>query len=181
MGAATKPLFQHEAEEIAWHMTHLSTEELKRSLKLSPKLALESYKRFQDFHATDVPGLQALLAYTGVVFKHIHPEDFTAADFSFAQQHLKIVSICYGLLSASDLIKPYRMEYDIKIPELTEGNMYQFWQGKQTQPLIDAVRADDGILLNLASLDIQPAFFWKQIEKEVRVILLNSRFGKTGN
>ena len=40
MGAATKPLFQHEAEEIAWHMTHLSTEELKRSLKLSPKLAL---------------------------------------------------------------------------------------------------------------------------------------------
>ena len=51
MEAATKPLFQHEAEEIAWHMTHLSTEELKRSLKLSPKLALESYKRFQDFHA----------------------------------------------------------------------------------------------------------------------------------
>lgn len=43
-------------------MTHLSTEELKRSLKLSPKLALESYKRFQDFHTTDVPGLQALLS-----------------------------------------------------------------------------------------------------------------------
>ena len=49
MEAATKPLFQHEAEEIAWHMTHLSTEELKRSLKLSPKLALESYKRFQPY------------------------------------------------------------------------------------------------------------------------------------
>ena len=61
MEAATKPLFQHEAEESAWHMTHLSTEELKRSLKLSPKLALESYKRFQDFHATDVPGLQAFV------------------------------------------------------------------------------------------------------------------------
>ena len=101
-------------------------------------------------------------------------------DFSFAQQHLKIVSICYGLLSASDLIKPYRMEYDIKIPELTEGNMYQFWQGKQTQPLIDAVRADDGILLNLASQDIQPAFFWKQIEKEVRVITPEFKIRKDG-
>ena len=180
MEAATKPLFQHEAEEIAWYMTHLSVDELKRSLKLSPKLALESYKRFQDFHAADDPGLPALLAYTGVVFKHIHPEDFTAADFNFARQHLKIVSICYGLLSASDLIKPYRMEYDIKIPELTEGNMYQFWQGKQTQPLINVVQADDGILLNLASQDVQPAFHWKQIEKEVRVITPEFKIRKDG-
>ena len=180
METATKPLFQHEAEEIAWYMTHLSVDELKRSLKLSPKLVLESYKRFQDFHAADDPGLPALLAYTGVVFKHIHPEDFTAADFNFARQYLKIVSICYGLLSASDLIKPYRMEYDIKIPELTEGNMYQFWQGKQTQPLIDAVRADDGILLNLASQDVQPAFHWKQIEKEVRVITPEFKIRKDG-
>lgn len=180
METATKPLFQHEAEEIAWHMTHLSVDELKCSLKLSPKLALESYKRFQDFHAADDPGLPAFLAYTGVVFKHIHPEDFTAADFNFARQHLKIVSICYGLLSASDLIKPYRMEYDIKIPELTEGNMYQFWQGKQTQPLIDTVQADDGILLNLASQDVQPAFHWKQIEKEVRVITPEFKIRKDG-
>ena len=72
------------------------------------------------------------------------------------------------------------MEYDIKIPELTEGNMYQFWQGKHTHPLIDAVRADDGILLNLASLDIQPAFHWKQIEKEVRVITPEFKIRKDG-
>ncbi len=176
----TTPLFQREANEIAWHMTHLSTEELKRSLKLSPKLALETYQRFQAFHATDIPGLPALLAYTGVVYKHIHPEDFTPEDFSFARQHLKIASICYGLLSASDVIKPYRMEYDVKIPELTEGNMYSFWQERQTRPLIDAVRADDGILLNLASQEIQPAFFWKQVEKEVRVITPEFKIRKDG-
>ncbi len=35
METATKPLFQQEAEEIAWYMTHLSVDELKRSLKLT--------------------------------------------------------------------------------------------------------------------------------------------------
>ena len=67
------------------------------------------------------PALQAILAYTGVVFKNINPKDFTEADFRFAQDHLRLVSICYGLLRPLDLIKPYRMEYDVKLPELGEG------------------------------------------------------------
>lgn len=102
------------------------------------------------------------MAYTGVVFKNINPKDFTEADFRFAQDHLRLVSICYGLLRPLDLIKPYRMEYDVKLPELGEGNMYIYWRARQTEPLIEEVKADDNLLINLGSMDLQPSFDWKR-------------------
>ncbi len=180
MNNTTTPRFQKNANEIAWLMANYTVEELKKTLKLSPKLAIESYQRFHDFHSTETNGLQALLAYTGVVFKHIHPEDFTQEDFLFSEKHLRIVSICYGLLRASDKIKPYRMEYDVKLPELSEGNMYQYWQNIQTDTLISDILEDDGILFNLASLDVQPSFYWKNVEKEVRVITPEFKVLKDG-
>lgn len=174
------PQFQQAATDIALYMAQYSVEDLKRLLKLSPKLALESYERFQHFHSTDERPLQALLAYTGVVFKHINPKDFSEEDFLFAQTHLRIVSICYGLLRPLDLIKPYRMEYDIKLPELGDGNMYNFWKGRQTQSLIKEIKADDNLLINLASMDVQPAFEWKKIEDSVRIITPEFKVWKNG-
>ena len=83
----TTPRFQQEANEIALHMTQFPIDELSRILKLSPKLAAECYRRYQDFHAEDNQPLQAILAYTGVVFKNISPKDFTEEDFLFSQEH----------------------------------------------------------------------------------------------
>ena len=160
--AGTTPRFNQEAIEIALHMAQYPAEELGRMLKLSPKLMMESYHRFQNFHSAEEEPLQALLAYTGVVFKNINPKDFTEADFRFAQDHLRLISICYGLLRPLDLIKPYRMEYDVKLPELGEGN------------------ADDNLLINLGSMDLQPSFDWKKVEQSVRVITPDFKVWKNG-
>ena len=73
--AGTTPRFNQEAIEIALHMAQYPAEELGRMLKLSPKLMMESYHRFQNFHSAEEEPLQALLAYTGVVFKNINPKD----------------------------------------------------------------------------------------------------------
>ena len=147
--AGTMPRFAQEANEIALNMAQFSTDDLKKILKLNPKLALENYNRFQEFHTAEVHSLQALLAYTGVVFKNINPKDFTEDDFLYANDHLRIASICYGLLRPLDLIKPYRMEYEVKLPELGEGNMYNYWRPRQTELLIDEVKKSDNILINL--------------------------------
>lgn len=86
--SATNPTFQKEANEIALSMAQFSKEELEKQLKLSPKLAIESYNRYQEFHSPDLQPLQSILAYTGVVFKHINPIDFTPEEFLFAQDHV---------------------------------------------------------------------------------------------
>lgn len=178
--AGTMPRFAQEAKEIALNMAQFSSDELKKILKLNPKLALENYNRFQEFHTEEVHPLQALLAYTGVVFKNINPKDFSEDDFLYADEHLRIASICYGLLRPLDLIKPYRMEYDVKLPELGEGNMYAYWRTRQTEPLIEEVKADDNLLVNLGSMDLQPSFDWKKVEQSVRVITPDFKVWKNG-
>lgn len=177
---ATIPVFQAEANEIALNMAQFSIRDLEKKLKLSPKLALESFHRFQEFHSGETSPLQAILAYTGVVFKHINPADFSAEDFLFAQEHVRFVSICYGLVRPLDAIKPYRMEYDIRLPELGGGNMYAYWRDLQTNLLIDEVNKAGGILFNLASMDVQPAFDWKKVEESVRVITPDFKVLKNG-
>ena len=110
----------------------------------------------------------------------LSPKDFTEEDFLFSQEHMRFVSGCYGLLRPLDLIKPYRMEFDVKIPELGDGNMYAFWKDRQTNTLIHDVRQGDRILLNLASLDIQPSFQWKEVERSVRIITPEFKIWKNG-
>ncbi len=178
--AGTTPRFAQEAKEIALNMAQFSADELKKILKLNPKLALENYNRFQEFHSEENHPLQAILAYTGVVFKNLTPKDFTPDDFRYMNDHLRIASICYGLLRPLDLIKTYRMEYEVKLPELGEGNMYNYWRLRQTQTLIDDVKANDNILINLASHEIQGAYNWKEVEKAIRIITPEFKVWKNG-
>ena len=107
-------------------------------------------------------------------------KDFTEDDFLYANDHLRIASICYGLLRPLDLIKPYRMEYEVKLPELGEGNMYNYWRPRQTELLIDEVKKSDNILINLASQEIQGAYDWKKVGSTVRIITPELKVWKDG-
>lgn len=176
----TIPRFLEEAKEIALNMTQYSSADLSRILKINPKLAAENYLRFQHFHSEETPALQAILAYTGVVFKHISPKNFSSDDFIYAQNSLRIASFCYGLLRPLDLIKPYRMEYDVKLPELGDGNMYNYWWDKLTDVFIDDIQKAGGILFNLASMDIQGAFRWKEAGEKIRIITPDFKVWKNG-
>lgn len=176
----TIPRFIEEAKEIALNMMQYSSSDLSRILKINNKLAAENYLRFQNFLSAEPPALQAIQAYTGIVFKNIHPEDFSETDFDFTQKHLRIASFLYGLLRPLDLIKPYRMEFYVKIPELGADNMHAYWQNKQTKTLIKDIQEEGGVLINLASMDIQSSFDWKSVEKTVRVITPDFKVWKNG-
>lgn len=109
----TVPAFEKEAAELALYLSQSSVEDLSRMLKVNTTLAAGNYRRFKEFHSADVPSLQAVLAYTGIVFKYLNPAGFTEADFRYAQSHLRFTSFLYGLLRPLDGIKCYRLEGDI--------------------------------------------------------------------
>lgn len=178
--AGTEPLFADRAKEIALQMSQFSAEELRRLLHVNAKIAAQNYQRYQEFHAADRPGLQALLAYTGIVFKRLHPQDFTSEDFLYAQEHLRLTSFCYGLLRPLDRIKNYRMEGDIRLPELGGGSMFDYWKPLLTEPFIEAIRQQGGVLINLASAEMKQLFDWKKVEQEVQVITPEFQVEKNG-
>lgn len=165
----TVPLYKSEAEHIAMEMAGYSVEELSGMLGINRNLALQTKERYNVFHSPDVHGLPALWAYTGIVFRYISPADFTEADFEYAQNHLRMASACYGLTRPLDVIKPYRMEYAVELPSMGIP-VSEYWKPLLTDKLIDDTKAAGGILVNLASREIQQSFDWSRINKRVRVI-----------
>lgn len=133
-------LFRKEAHENAMHMAQFSTEELTRLLRINNKLAAENVLRYHDFLSPDAPSLPALLAYTGIVFKRLNPKDFTEEDWKYAQQHLFITSFLYGLLRPLDLIKNYRLEGDVRMPEHGDITMFEYWRPLLTEYFITEIK-----------------------------------------
>lgn len=167
---STLPLFEEEANRQALQMADMSLEEMEKCLRVNRAIALENQIRYRHFHNEDTKRMPALLAYTGIVFKRIHPENFTADDFLFAQEHLNITSFLYGLLRPLDTIRNYRMEGDVVLPENNGLTMFGYWQSRLTDGFIQKIKKDDGILVNLASDEMKRLFDWKRLCKEVRVI-----------
>lgn len=163
-----EPRFQDEARQHALQMMNYSPEELRNMLHISPALAKETWLRYQHF-LDDSPLQAALLAYTGVVFKHMGLAHFTSEDFSYAQAHLWITSFLYGLLRPLDGIRPYRLEGKVVLPQYDQS-MLAYWRLRLTDVFIASIRDDDGLLLDLASNEMRSFFDWKRVEREVRVV-----------
>ena len=166
----TTPLYQKQADEIAFQMSQYSIEELERLLHVNAKIAVENYKRYQHFHSPDAPVRAALLAYTGIVFKRLHPADFTEIDFDYAQSHLRLTSFCYGLLRPLDAIRAYRLEGGVKLPAHDGETLFAYWRSILTDAFIDDIRRAGGTLCNLASDEMKGLFDWKRVEQNVRIV-----------
>ena len=164
----TLPRYAREAAELALQLATLTTEELERMLRTNRQIAATNRRRYRQFHGEEA--LPALLAYTGVVFRHIAPERFTPGDFEYAQQHLNITSFLYGLLRPLDAIRRYRLEGDAVLPGHDDQTMFGYWQGRLTEAFLEKIHADDGILVNLASSEMKRLFDWKRIRREARII-----------
>lgn len=136
----TVPRFQKEASGIALQMSQFSVDELERLLRVNAKIAVENYKRYQAFHAEGTPELPALLAYTGIVFKRLNAKDFSKVEFEYTQEHLRLTSFCYGLLRPLDVIRSYRLEGDVVLPELGNQTMFSYWQSRLTDVFIEDIK-----------------------------------------
>lgn len=176
----TTPTFHNEAVNNVMDMSQFSTEEIGRLLKLNSKLAAENYYRYHNFFSEDNKALPAILSYTGMVFKRLSAKDFTEEDFKYAQEHLLITSFLYGLLRPLDMIKNYRLEGDVKLPERGNKSMFDFWKPVLTDFFIEEIKRQGGILINLASNEMKDLFDWKRVCSEVRVITPDFHVYKNG-
>jgi cytoplasmic iron level regulating protein YaaA (DUF328/UPF0246 family) len=164
------PLFQTEAEAFARDMMQYPSETLAKMLSCSQQIARQNQLRYQQFFDADKSKLPAILAYYGQAYKHLKAETLSGKDLNYAQQHLWISSFLYGLLRPLDGIRPYRMEGAVELPSGKGQNMFGFWKSRLTDVLIDSVKADDGVLIHLATEEFQHLLDWQRVNREVRIV-----------
>lgn len=166
----SEPLFPQEVKRQVTRMASLDQTEIGRLLHINQKLSAQNWLRYHDFYSETNQPLPALLSYTGMVFKHISPQNFTAEDFVFAQEHLRITSFLYGLLRPLDLIRNYRLEGGIPADNDSDENIFEHWRPLLTELFIKDIRQHGGILINLASAEMKELFNWKEVENAVQII-----------
>jgi cytoplasmic iron level regulating protein YaaA (DUF328/UPF0246 family) len=150
----TQPSMLKQSEQLIDILTTKSPTDIEKMMKISPKLAELNVERY---HAWSRPfnknnAKQALLAFKGDVYTGLEAENFSDADFEYAQNHLRILSGLYGVLRPLDLMQAYRLEMGTKLESSEAKDLYQFWGTSITENINKQLKAlDSKILLNLAS------------------------------
>lgn len=176
----TAPTHKERASEIAFLMAQKSVSELEKLLRVNTKIALDNHARYQIFHTNETPELPAILAYTGIVFKRVDAGSFSEANYSYAQDHLRLTSFGYGLLRPLDGIKNYRLEGDIKIGEWGDTSLFNSWKDLLTDQFILDIQKCGGTLCYLASEEMKRLFHWDRVQKAVRIITPEFKVWKDG-
>jgi hypothetical protein len=177
----TQPEHLEHAQDLIAQLRDFSPAQIAELMHLSDKLAGLNAARFGSWTPTFTPdnAKQALLAFKGDVYTGLHAEDFSEADFDFAQEHLRMLSGLYGVLRPLDLMQPYRLEMGTKLTNPRGKDLYAFWGERISGWLNQALAAQgDEVLLNLASNEYFSAVKRKALN--ARVIDTEFRDWKNG-
>lgn len=180
----TEPRFEKEAMEVAHLMARFPAVALEEILKVNGKIAAETALRYELLERGEAELIPTLLSYSGIVFRRIGAKDFSRDDWEFAQQHLRVVSALYGMLRPLDRVGAYRMEGWVRLPDVTDvaqgvftsasgdGRQSRFekWQKLLTGDFIAEIKDAGGVLLHLASEEMQQFVDWDRLCREVRII-----------
>ncbi|PID90581.1 MAG: hypothetical protein CSA97_02230 [Bacteroidetes bacterium] len=166
----TEPLYGAEANAIAGMMQQLTVEELEEVFGVSPKLAMDAYLSFQHFQGTGELSMPALWAYAGQVYRYLDAPSFSDEEIRYLREHLWILSGMYGMLRPTDRVRRYRMDVGIPLAHPDYATNVDFWRPRLTDHLIEVVKGDDGVLVNLFAEEFKRLFEWRRVAREVRVI-----------
>jgi cytoplasmic iron level regulating protein YaaA (DUF328/UPF0246 family) len=176
----SRPADVKDSELLIRELRKIKAAELQELMDVSSNIAELNVGRYQSFRTpfTTRNARQAIFAFKGDVYGGIDIGSFTAEDFDYAQDHLRILSGLYGCLRPLDLIQPYRLEMKTKLKNPRGDNLYQFWGDGITGSLNKALaKQQEPVLVNLASNE-----YFKSVKpKLLKGQLLNINFKETKN
>lgn len=166
----SQPDFLQHSGELIKTLRKLNPEHIQELMDISAPLAELNYARFHNWHTPFDTGnaRPAVLAFKGDVYIGMQAETFTAKDFDFAQQHLRILSGLYGLLRPLDLMQAYRLEMGTTLKNRRGNNLYDFWGDIITDAVNDQLaKQKNPVLINLASGEYFKSIKAKQLNAPV--------------
>ncbi|GHT39592.1 UPF0246 protein [Bacteroidia bacterium] len=163
---ATIPSFEDEACHLMSLLSGFRADEIAEKEKTSIRIALDTYRFIQTFQVKSTPQKEAVFAYCGNAYSKLNGKEMGENSLLFLQKHFRILSALYGILRPLDKIKPYRLDMNSKlIPDL-----YGYWKQKITATVADLLKANDYLLVNLASVEYFKMIDLKALPKQTRII-----------
>jgi cytoplasmic iron level regulating protein YaaA (DUF328/UPF0246 family) len=174
----TKPADLKDSELLIKELRKIKSKQLQEMMTISENIATLNVDRIKTFTTpfTTKNAKQAIFAFKGDVYGGFELDSFNEDDYSYAQNHLRILSGLYGCLRPLDLIQPYRLEMKTKLKNERGENLYQFWDDRITKSINKELKKQkEPVLVNLASNE-----YFKSVKpKLLEGRLLNINFKET--
>ncbi|MEK8049213.1 peroxide stress protein YaaA [Ideonella sp. DXS22W] len=151
---ATEPAFVPRAAELIDGLKTLTPPQLAQLMDLSDELAALNVGRYAAW--TPEHGAKnsrpAAYAFNGDVYDGLDIRTLEAADLTWAQQHVVILSGLYGALRPFDRLQPYRLEMGTRWANAAGKDLYAYW-GDTVASYLNERQADERspVVVNLAS------------------------------
>jgi len=159
--STTQPDFLDDTERLITTLRSYTPRRLTNLMGISAQLSELNAQRYQDFSRpfNAANARPAVLAFKGDVYLGLDAESLGAADLTWAQKKLRILSGLYGVLRPLDLMQAYRLEMGTKLKNSRGKDLYTYWGEQVTQALNESFAAEPAklrktegnVLLNLAS------------------------------
>ena len=146
LGFYDLPVFLDKTKEILKCLKSLSKDELKEIWKCNDKILDENINRLEKMNL-EGDLTPAILAYEGIAYKYMAPSVFEDNQFSYIQEHLRILSAFYGILRPMDGVRPYRLEMQAKLRTGGYKDLYAYWGDELYKSIVD----ESHVIINLAS------------------------------
>jgi len=166
--------FIKSAETLANEAKNLTENDLKDLMDISDKLAKINRERFDRWALpfNQENAKQAVLAFDGGVYSGLKADTFSDKDFTFAQDHLRILSGLYGILKPLDLIQPYRLEMGVGFQNPKGKDLYAFWKESITKSLNKTLKKHSSpIIINCASIEYFSAIDLSKLNGDILSIV----------
>ena len=166
----SQPEMLNQSESLINILTTKSPADIESLMKISPKLSELNVERYHNWSKPFKPSnaKQAVLAFKGDVYTGLDAETFSEDDFTYAQEHLRILSGLYGVLKPLDLMQAYRLEMGIRLENPKGKNLNDFWGSDITKKInaqLSEINSD--VLLNLASNEYFKSVKKKEVEGDI--------------
>ena len=167
---ATEPLYAAEAAALIEVLRKKTPARVAALMALSDALAALNVARYAAWQpqATPANSKPAVLAFDGDVYDGLQARTLKIADFTWAQDHLVILSGLYGALRPLDRLQPYRLEMGTALPTARGKDLYAYW-GDTVAEYLNLRQADEAapVVVNLASVEYARVALRKSLRARV--------------
>ena len=140
------PRFLDRTRLLCDWLKTMSYDQLKALWRCNDAIASLNYERLQHMELEErlTP---AVLAYEGIQYRYMAPGVFTAGQYGYLEERLRILSGFYGVLRPFDGVTPYRLEMQARLNAPFCASLYGYWGSA----LAECVCREDRTVLDLAS------------------------------
>lgn len=171
---AHTPKYEATADAIMAGVASMTFEELSEKTRLSTAMVRRLQQMAISF-SDHSHGAKAIEAYTGVVFRALDYGSLSEMAKEAAGSEVRIISSLYGWLRPDDIVKPYRLDFGMKLAP--DGTRLSAYMKEAVRCALAEYLGKNACrdIINLLPGDAAACFDWKTVEKSARVWKIDFR------